>query len=119
MSRGRSWRRLLPPLLSAVVLMAGSWAVVQAAYPASIDVNRTGFNPPCDGDANYIVPKMQAAAKAAYGRLGHVASDFTGAAFTRAATLSRTPNDWGYYVHSTCSADSCTPSAPATAVRQQ
>jgi len=99
-SRGRSWRRLLPPLLSAVVLMAGSGAVVQAAYPASIDVNRTGFNPPCDGDANYIVPKMQAAAKAAYGRLGHVASDFTGAAFTRAATLSRTPNDWGYYVHS-------------------
>ena len=43
---------------------------------------------------------MQAAAKAEYGRLGYVASAFTGAAFTRAATLSRTANDWGYYVHS-------------------
>ena len=99
MSGVRSWRRLIPPLLSAVVLMAGSAAAAQAAYPASVDVNRTGFNPPCDGDANFIVPKMQTAAEAAYNRLGHLASDFTGAAFTRAATLSRTVNDWGYYVH--------------------
>lgn len=100
MSRVRWWRRLVPPLLSAVMLMAGSVAAVQAAYPASVDVNRSGFNPPCDGDANYIVPKMQAAAKAAYARLGHAAEDYTGTQFTRAATLGRTATDWGYYVHS-------------------
>lgn len=100
MSRARWWRPLAPPLLAVAVLMTGSVASAMAAYPASIDVNTTAFNPPCDGDANAIVPKMQTAAKAAYGRLGHVASAFTGDAFTRAATLSRTPNDWGYYVHS-------------------
>ena len=100
MSRVRWWRRLVPPLLSAVVLMAGSVAAVEAAYPASVDVNRSAFNPPCDRDANFTIPKMQAAAKAAYARLGHASEDYTGAQFTRAATLNRTAADWGYYVHS-------------------
>ena len=101
MSRARWWRPLVPPLLAVAVLVTGSAATALAAsYPASIDVNTSGFNPPCDGDANLIVPKMQTAAKAAYARLGHLASAFTGAAFTRAATLKRTPSDWGYYVHS-------------------
>ena len=66
MSRVRWWRRLVPPLLSAVVLMAGSAAAAQAAYPASVDVNTTAFNPPCDGDPNFIVPKMQTAAVAEF-----------------------------------------------------
>ena len=100
MSRARWWRPLVPPLLAVAVLVTGSAATAMAAYPASVDVNTSAFNPPCDGDVNNIVPKMQAAAKAAYNRLGHVASAFTGAAFTRAATLKRTPADWGYYVHS-------------------
>ena len=100
MSRSRWWRPLAPPLLAVAVLVTGSAATAMAAYPASVDVNTSAFNPPCDGDVNTIVPKMQAAAKAAYNRLGHVASAFTGAAFTRAATLKRTPADWGYYVHS-------------------
>ncbi|HLO35048.1 MAG TPA: hypothetical protein VK194_03160 [Candidatus Deferrimicrobium sp.] len=102
MSRARWWRPLAPPLLAVAVLMTGSAASAMATspYPASIDVNTTGFNPPCDGDANFIVPKMQTAAKAAYTRLGHAAEDYTGIEFTRAATLRRTPNDWGYYVHS-------------------
>lgn len=102
MSRARWWRPLAPPLLAVAVLMTGSAAAAMAASPynASIDVNRSAFNPPCDGDANAIVPKMQTAAKAAYARLGHLAGDYTGAAFTRAATLKRTPTDWGYYVHS-------------------
>jgi hypothetical protein len=99
-SHVRWWRRFIPSLLAAVVVMGGSVAAVEAAYPASIDVNRSGFNPPCDGDLNFIVPKMQTAAKAGFARLAHVASDFTGAQFTRAATLARTPSDWGYYVHS-------------------
>ena len=100
MSRRRWGRQLIPPLLSAAVLMLGSAAGIRAAYPASVDVNRTAFNPPCDGDANPIVPKLQQAAVAAYARLGHATTGYTGAAFTRAATLNRTPADWGYYVHS-------------------
>jgi hypothetical protein len=98
-SRVRWWRQLVPPVLSAALLVSG-FSAAQAAYPASIDVNTTAFNPPCDGDANAIVPKMQKAAVAAYARLAHAATGYTGAAFTRAATLNRTVNDWGYYVHS-------------------
>ena len=100
MSRVRWWRRLVPPVLSAALLMSGLAVDVRAAYPASIDVNKTAFNPPCDNDANPIVPKMMQAAVAAYTKLGHAATGFTGAGFTRAATLKRTPSDWGYYVHS-------------------
>jgi hypothetical protein len=99
-SRVRWWRQLVPPILSAVLLLSGPAAAVQAAYPASIDVNKTAFNPPCDNDANAIVPKMQQAAVAAYTRLGHLSTGFTGAAFNKAATLRRTVSDWGYYVHS-------------------
>jgi hypothetical protein len=95
-SRIRWLRELIPPLLAATLLTAGSAAGIRAAtYQASIDVNTTGFNPPCDGDANYIVPKMQKAATAAYTRLGHVATSRTGSSFTRAGTLGRTVNDWG------------------------
>ena len=102
MFRARWWRPLAPPLLAVAVLMTVTAASTMAAspYQASVDVNTTGFNPPCDGDANFIVPKMQTAAKAAYARLGHASEDYTGAQFTRAETLKRTPNDWGYYVHS-------------------
>ena len=100
MSSTRWWRRLVPLLLSAALLLPAAAAPVSAAYPASIDVNITAFNPPCDGDANPFVGQMKNAAVAASGRLGHVATGFSGKAFTRAATLARTPNDWGYYVHS-------------------
>ena len=100
MIRARWWRQLAPPLLAVTILVTGTAVPVMAAEQASIDVNTTAFNPPCDGDWNGIVPKMQAAAKAAYARLGHTATAFTGAAFTKAATLKRTPSDWGYYVHS-------------------
>jgi hypothetical protein len=99
-SRVRSWRRLIPPILSAALLMSATAITVQAAYPASVDVNKTAFNPPCDGDVNPIVPKMQQAAVAAYNRLGHATTAFSGAGFTRANTLKRTVSDWGYYVHS-------------------
>src|SRR6185369_16131424 len=87
--RARWWRPLAPPLLAVAVLMTVTAASTMAAspYQASVDVNTTGFNPPCDGDANFIVPKMQTAAKAAYARLGHASEDYTGAQFTRAETL--------------------------------
>jgi hypothetical protein len=87
-------------LLAVSVLLTGSVSSAFAAYPASVDANTTAFNPPCDDDVNAIVPKMRTAAKTAYTDLGHLATSFTGFAFTRAATLKRTPNDWSYYVHS-------------------
>ena len=61
-SRIRWLRQLIPPLLAATLLTAGSAGGMRAvSYQASIDVNTTAFNPPCDGDANFIVPKMQKA----------------------------------------------------------
>jgi hypothetical protein len=100
-SSKRWWRRLIPPLLTAALLLPTSAAGATAAsYQASIDVNITAFNPPCDPDLNPFVGKMKNAAVAAYGRLGHVATGFSGKAFTKGATLARTPSDWGYYVHS-------------------
>jgi len=98
--RAHGWRLLIPPLLAVSVLLSSSAAVALGAYPASIDVNNTAFNPPCDGDANSLPPKMMKAAQAAYLRLGHDATAYTGVNFTRARTLARMPNDWGYYVHS-------------------
>jgi hypothetical protein len=100
-SRIRWLRQLIPPLLAATLLTAGSAAGIRAAtLQGSIDVNTTAFNPPCDGSTNTIVPKMQKAATAAYVRLNYLATSYTGTAFTRAATLKRTVDDWGYYVHS-------------------
>ena len=94
------WRPLAPPLLAIALLVGGVPAIALGAYQASIDVNTTAFNPPCDNDPSSTVPKMQSAAKAAYARLNYTATAYTGRAFTRTATLTRTPNDWGYYVHS-------------------
>jgi hypothetical protein len=99
-SRARWWRPLAPPLLAVSMLMTGSAGSAMASYPASVDANTSAFNPPCDNDANLIVPQMRTAAKTAFAGLGHLATSFTGFAFTRAATLNRTPGDWGYYVHS-------------------
>jgi hypothetical protein len=99
-TRARWWRPLAPPLLAVSVLLTGSASPATAAYQGSVDANTTAFNPPCDPDENGIVPLMRTAAKAAYNRLGHLATSFTGFAFTRAAMLKRTPNDWAYYVHS-------------------
>jgi hypothetical protein len=103
-SRVRWLRPLGPPLLAVALAAAGlgsaSSALATSPYNASIDVNETAFNPPCDGDTNTIVPKMLTAAKAAYTNLGYNAIAYTGTKFTRSATLTRTPNDWGYYVHS-------------------
>ncbi len=96
------WQRFLgPPLALAILgLAVGAGPVAAAGEQATIDVNQTAFNPPCDDDANFIAPKMLDAAVAAYKRLGYGATGFTGAAFTRAHVLARTVDDWGYYVHS-------------------
>jgi hypothetical protein len=99
-ARPGRWRLVAPPVVAFALLVGGVPAVALGAYQASIDTNTTAFNPPCDDDGNATVPKMQAAAKAAFGRMNYVATAYTGTAFTRSATLTRTPNDWGYYVHS-------------------
>ncbi len=95
----RTRRMLAPPILAvtAVVLMA---APMHAGYQATVDVNDTAFDPICLGFEDSFPEKMVVAATAAYKRLGYETTAFTGKGFTRGQVLSRTPADWGYYVHS-------------------
>ena len=100
MSHKARWRRWLAPLLSALLLASVAVVPARAAYQATIDSNVSAFQPPCVGYFDSLPTRMLNAAKAAYTTLGYSASAFSGASFTRAHTLSRTVNDWGYYVHS-------------------
>lgn len=95
----RHWRMLAPPLLSLAMLTAAAPAA-GAGYQGTVDVNDTAFDPICLGFEDSYPEKMVVAATAAYKRLGYATTSFTGAAFTRAHVLARTPADWAYYVHS-------------------
>ena len=88
-------------LLAVAVLVTGSAAAAMAAYHRP----RSTSTPPRSIRPATAMPttssrRCRPPPRPGYARLGHVASAFTGAAFTRAATLKRTPADWGYYVHS-------------------
>ena len=107
MSPGRWLRRLIPPALPAALvpasLLAGTLSLAAAGaafgYQASVDVNETAFDV-CDGTPNSIPSKMLSAAVSAYKAMGYATSGFTGADFTKARTLNRTDDDWGFSVHS-------------------
>jgi len=93
-------RTLGPPLL-ALLLLAAVSAPARAAFPATVDVNDTAFDPPCRGGLENSYPeKMLPAAVTAYARLGYTTTGFTGKVFTKSHVLARTPSDWGYYAHS-------------------
>lgn len=96
------WQRFLgPPLVAAVLgLAVAAGPAAATGEQATIDVNKSAFQPPCLNFTDSYPQKMLDAAVAAYQRLGYGASGFSGPAFTKAHTLARTVDDWGYYVHS-------------------
>lgn len=96
------WQRFLgPPLALAILGLAVAVGPVAATgEQATIDVNTTAFSKACLGFSDPYPAKMLDAAVAAYQRLGYGATGFSGGAFTKPHVLSRTLNDWGYYVHS-------------------
>ncbi len=96
----RRWCRYLAPPLIAPLLLLGTAPVTHAAYQGTVTVNRTAFDVGCLGITDSWPAKMQTAAAAAYARLGYATATYSGAAFTKALVLSRTPGDWGFYVHS-------------------
>lgn len=103
MSPGR-WTRLLICRLARPALLPLALLLVAApqpalAYQATVDVNETAFDY-CDGTPNSTPSKMLTAAVSAYGKLGYSTTGYTKTGFTRSHTLSRTVNDWGYFVHS-------------------
>src|SRR5664279_2846705 len=44
--------------------------------------------------------KLLASALAGYRNLGYATTGYSGTAFSKTQVLSRTPGDWGFYVHS-------------------
>ena len=104
MARARRWRRWIRPTIPATLealLLDGIVAgPARAGYQATVDVNESAFQPPCIGFVDSYPSKMLKAAGAAYARMGYATGSFTTTNFTRAHTLARTVNDWGYYAHS-------------------
>ena len=70
-----------------------------AAYPARSPRTRPRSSRPASRFDDPYPEKMLKAANAAFAALGYATRAYTGAAFTRAAYLSRTAGDWGTYVH--------------------
>ena len=97
---GPRWRRHLASLLAAGISLAGLAAPAHAAFPSTVAVNDTAFDPACLGFEDSFPEKMYAAAKAEYARLGYSVTGESGSNFTRAALLGRTAKDWSFYVHS-------------------
>ena len=100
MPSARWSRRLALAFMPALLAMGMAAGGASAAYQATIDSNESAFEPPCMGWDDPYPEKMLKAAVSAYTALGYAARGYTGTAFTRAHVLSRTVNDWGYYVHS-------------------
>jgi hypothetical protein len=94
--RWRSARMALAALLLANAVAGPA----RAAYPGTVAVNDTAFDPVCLGFEDAYPEKMTAAASRAFVALGYTSKTLTGVGFTRATYLARTPSDWGTYVHS-------------------
>jgi hypothetical protein len=94
------WTRRLAILLLAASLAALAAGPARAAYQATVDSNTTAFSFNCISINDTYPAKMLAAAIAGYRNLGYATTGYSGAKFTRAHVLARTPYDWGYYVHS-------------------
>ena len=99
MSPGRRTRQLAV-LLAMMALAAVAAGPARAAYQATVDANVTAFSFNCIKINDTYPTKMLNAAVAGYRNLGFTTTGYSGAAFTRAHVLARTPADWGYYVHS-------------------
>lgn len=103
--RANRWRAWIPPLIGGLALLTGLVGPVRpatalAAYQATADSNESAFEPPCLGWDDPRPERMLTLAVNGMAALGYDVKGYKGAAFTKAHTLSRTVNDWSYYVHS-------------------
>jgi len=106
--RMRPWRPRrpwVPPLIGIVGLLLGLVGPFPpppalAAYQATADSNVSAFNPPCVSWTDPVPARMLTMAVNGMAALGYSVSGYKGAAFTRTHALTRTVNDWSYYVHS-------------------
>jgi hypothetical protein len=99
MSPGR-WLRSFAALVGAAALVAAAAGPARAAYQASADANTTAFSLNCIGFNDAYPARMLSAALGGYANLGYTTTAYSGTAFSKTQVLSRTLNDWGFYVHS-------------------
>jgi len=99
MSPGR-WLRSLAVLLGTAALVVAAAGPVRAAYQATADSNTTSFSFNCTKVNDTYPARLLSAALAGYRNLGYATGAYSGPAFSKDQVLSRTLNDWGFYVHS-------------------
>ena len=99
MSPGR-WLRSLAVLLGTAALVVAAAGPVRAAYQATAVSNTTAFSFNCIKVNDTYPGKMLASALAGYRNLGYATTGYSGSSFSKDRVLSRTLNDWGFYVHS-------------------
>jgi hypothetical protein len=87
-------------LLGTAALVVAAAGPVRAAYQATADSNTSAFSLNCIGVNDTFPAKMLSSALAGYQSLGYATTGYSGGSFSKAQVLSRTLNDWGFYVHS-------------------
>jgi len=112
MSPGR-WLRSLAVLLGTAALVVAAAGPVRAAYQATADSNTSAFTFNCIRVNDTYPARMLSSALAGYRNLGYATTGYSGTSFSKGQVLSRSLNDWGYYVHSTGWPDSCVNRAPS------
>ena len=111
MSPGR-WLRSIAALVGAAALVAAAAGPARAAYQASADANTTAFSLNCIGFNDAYPARMLSAALGGYANLGYTTTAYSGTAFSKTQVLSRTLNDWGFYVRCTGGPHPCVEWAP-------
>jgi len=99
MSPGR-WLRSLAVLLGTAALVVAAAGPVRAAYQATADSNTSAFTFNCIRVNDTYPARMLSSALAGYRNLGYATTGYSGTSFSKGQVLSRSLNDWGYYVHS-------------------
>ena len=94
------WLRSLVVLLGTAALVVAAAGPVRAAYQATADSNTSAFMFNCIRVNDTYPAKMLSSALAGYRNLGYATTGYSGTSFSKGQVLSRTLDDWGYYVHS-------------------
>ena len=96
MRRAQGW--LVSILVAASAL--GLTAPATSAYTGDTWSNSDAFRSNCLGFNDTYPTRMLSAALGGYAKLGYTTTAYSGTAFSKTQVLSRTLNDWGFYVHS-------------------
>ena len=98
------WAQFRGPSIGTAALVVAAAGPVRAAYQATADSNTSAFTFNCIRVNDTYPARMLSSALAGYRNLGYATTGYSGTSFSKGQVLSRTLNDWGYYVRSHASA---------------